>query len=223
MPTQKQELIIQPPNFQVVEFEIQGTAPYVANRFSKLERLMAAQEAGPTARSKSKKAREPRDFDGDFQQSVHISDEGWHGIPAPAFRNALISACRVAGFAMTRAKLAIFPIADGFDHQDGTPLIKIRSGKPQKHITRVKNVDGSLDIRARAMFLSWKCLVKIRFDGDQFTTTDLTNLMERAGLQVGIGEGRPDSPKSAGMGWGTFTTQREKGEKNVKGKFKKRT
>jgi hypothetical protein len=32
----------------------------------------------------------------------------------------------------------------------------------------------------------------------------VTNLMQRVGLQVGIGEGRPDSRESAGLGWGTF-------------------
>jgi hypothetical protein len=30
------------------------------------------------------------------------------------------------------------------------------------------------------------------------------NLMLRAGQQVGIGEGRPDSPNSNGLGWGRF-------------------
>ena len=34
--------------------------------------------------------------------------------------------------------------------------------------------------------------------------TDVTNLMQRVGMQVGIGEGRPDSRDSAGLGWGTF-------------------
>lgn len=33
----------------------------------------------------------------------------------------------------------------------------------------------------------------------------MVNLLSRAGLQVGIGEGRPDSKKSAGMGYGLFT------------------
>jgi hypothetical protein len=35
--------------------------------------------------------------------------------------------------------------------------------------------------------------------------TDVTNLMQRVGQQVGIGEGRNDSKMSAGMGWGCFT------------------
>jgi hypothetical protein len=37
-----------------------------------------------------------------------------------------------------------------------------------------------------------------------FSLDDISNLLMRVGLQVGLGEGRPDSKKSAGMGWGTF-------------------
>jgi hypothetical protein len=44
----------------------------------------------------------------------------------------------------------------------------------------------------------------VRFDADQFTLRDIANLLLRAGMQVGVGEGRPDSKKSCGMGWGTF-------------------
>jgi hypothetical protein len=50
----------------------------------------------------------------------------------------------------------------------------------------------------------WEATVRIRFDADLFTITDVANLLRRAGLQVGVGEGRPDSKKSAGMGWGIF-------------------
>jgi hypothetical protein len=46
--------------------------------------------------------------------------------------------------------------------------------------------------------------VRVQYDADQFTATDAANLMTRVGAQVGIGEGRPDSKMSAGMGWGTF-------------------
>jgi hypothetical protein len=34
--------------------------------------------------------------------------------------------------------------------------------------------------------------------------TDVVNLISRVGLQVGIGEGRPDSKQSAGLGYGLF-------------------
>lgn len=204
-----QQLVIKAPNLQIVEFEVRGTAPYVQHRFWKKAEMMATQEAGSTTQSRSRKARAPRDFENDYQQSMHVSTHGWVGIPAPAFRNALISSCRVAGFVMTRAKLSVFVLPDGFDAEDGTPLVKITRGQPQKHIGYARNSDGSVDLRARAMFAEWGCTLRVRYDGDQFTSTDVANLVERAGLQVGIGEGRPDSPKSAGMGWGTFTTGKE--------------
>jgi hypothetical protein len=205
---ERTELVIKAPNLQIVEFQIRGTAPYVQHRFWKKAQMMATQEAGSTNQSKSRKARAPRDFKADYEQSKHVSTNGWPGIPAPAFRNALISACRVAGFVMTRAKLSVFVLPDGFD-ADGTPLVKIAKGKAQMHTGYAKNADGSVDIRARAMFPEWQCVVRVRYDGDQFTSTDVANLMERAGMQVGVGEGRPDSPKSAGMGWGTFTAGKD--------------
>ena len=204
-----QTLVIKAPNLQIVEFEVSGTAPYVQHRFWKKAELMASHQEGSTKQSKSRKARAPRDFDHEYEQAKHISEEGWHGIPAPAFRNALISACRVAGFVMTRAKLSVFVLPDGFDREDGTPLVKITEGEPRQNIGYVRNDNGGVDLRARAMFDKWKALVRIRYDGDQFNAVDVANLMERAGMQVGVGEGRPDSPDSAGLGWGTFTTGRE--------------
>lgn len=203
------ELVIKAPNLQIVEFQVRGTAPYVSHRFWKKAQMMETQEAGSTNQSKSRKARAPRDFQHDYEQSKHISTDGWCGIPAPAFRNALISSCRVAGFVMTRAKLSVFVLPDGFDKEDGTPLVKITKGDPIMHTAYAKNADGSVDIRSRAMWAEWACVLRVRYDGDQFTSTDVANLVERAGMQVGVGEGRPDSPKSAGMGWGTFTTSKE--------------
>jgi len=50
----------------------------------------------------------------------------------------------------------------------------------------------------------WEAQVRVRYDADQFTLEDLANLLARVGVQVGLGEGRPDSKSSAGMGWGTF-------------------
>lgn len=201
-------LVIKAPNLQIVQFDVRGTAPYLQQRFWKKAEMMRTQEAGSTNQSKSRKARPPRDFEHDYQQSMHFSTEGWNGIPAPAFRNALISACRVAGFQMTRAKLSVFVLPDGFDREEGTPLIRI-IGKPQKHIAPTRNSDGSMDLRSRALFPEWKCTVRVRYDGDQFTATDVANLIERAGMQVGIGEGRHDSRDSAGLGLGTFTTSKE--------------
>ena len=142
---------------------------------------------------------------------MYKSKEGWHGIPAPAFRNAAVSACKICGFHMTKAKLSLFVEADGFDAQDGTPLVKITEGEPIKHEATVRLATGVCSLAIRPMWREgWKAKVRIRFDADQFTLSDVSNLMMRVGLQVGVGEGRPDSKKSCGMGWGVFELSNKK-------------
>src|SRR5262245_20261452 len=108
-------LAITPPNMAVVKLLIRGTAPYVSNRFSKRagNTMREAQVAGSQA--KKGKKREPKDFDACYEESKHISRDGWCGIPAPGFRTAMVDACRLVGFKMTHAKLGVFVVADGYD------------------------------------------------------------------------------------------------------------
>jgi hypothetical protein len=73
-----------------------------------------------------------------------------------------------------------------------------------------------MDIRIRPRFREWRCTVQVVFDNDQFSHTDIANLLARAGLQVGVGEGRPDSRNSAGMGWGIFTIEGKKTDRSQK-------
>lgn len=207
-----QSLTIAPPNFQIAVFEIVGDAPYCQNKFSAKAKAMMkeAQEAGSVGRSKKK--RDGKDFEAAYLGAMHLSKEGWWGIPAPSFRNAMISACRTVGFKMTIAKLSVFVLADGFDADDGTPLVRITHGEPHEHEGLVRLATGVADIRIRPMWEpGWRAKVRVRFDGDQFTAQDVAHLMMRVGMQVGVGEGRPDSKNSAGMGWGTFELAQEEG------------
>jgi hypothetical protein len=188
---------------RVTSFTLDGTAPYMQLRFSEkaMHKMQATQEAGTQARSK--KTRDARDFAEDYRQAMHLFADGRHGIPAAAFRNAMISACRVVGFKMTMAKLSIFVQADGEDVVDGTPLIEIY-GTPEQTILPVRNATGVADLRVRPMWRQWHVQLTIGWDEGQFSLTDIANLLERAGEQVGIGEGRPDSRNSAGLDYGKF-------------------
>jgi hypothetical protein len=201
--TTTENVAITAPKIHTAEFRIVGTAPYVQLRFSEkaMNAMREKMEAGSQATKK--KAKAARDFDEDFRQALHVSDEGWPGIPASAFRNAMISACRLVGFKMTLAKLSVFVLPDGFDKVDGVPLIKIE-GDPEPHIMHARNATGVCDLRVRAKYWPWSAMVRVQYDADQFSASDAANLMLRVGTQVGIGEGRPDSKMSAGMGWGTF-------------------
>jgi hypothetical protein len=200
-------LVVKKLNILTVQIPIVGTAPYVQNKFSAKgrEQYRKTQEAGQQA--KSKKQREPKDFQATYEAAIHWAqdDKGkkWMGLPAPAIRKAMIDACRLIGYHMTTAKMSVFVVADGVDIDDGTPLVKIE-GKPERVEHVVRNETGTIDIRWRPMWREWTALLTLRFDADQFSVEDVHNLLRRAGVQVGIGEGRPFSKKSAGMGWGTF-------------------
>jgi hypothetical protein len=54
------------------------------------------------------------------------------------------------------------------------------------------------------MYREWEAVLRIRYDAGILTADQLVNLISRVGVQVGIGEGRPDSKESAGLGFGLF-------------------
>ncbi len=200
-----QSVVIRPPNFKVATFEIEGDAPLVVHRFSaKAAKAIEDKMTGgkPAASKKNREAVVPEDV---FNEARYRSKEGWDGFHAGAIRSAMISACRLVGFKMTLAKLSVFVIADGWDATEPQiPLIRILGCDPvmQKDVPRVET--GQPYVTWRPAYHGWKAKIKIRWDADQFTLADVTNLLARVGAQVGICEGRPDSKNSAGCGWGTF-------------------
>jgi hypothetical protein len=202
--TEKDVVRISPPNFQWIKLTLEGTAPLMQARFSAkaMQAMMSKMAAGSTAKKGGKRA--ARDFDDDFKQAMHISTDGWIGVPAAALRNACIDVCRMVGFKMTHARMSIFIEADGNDQVDGQPLVKLDAGKPERTEMATRNATGVADIRIRPMWRKWKLHIIVRFDADQFTSSDVVNLISRAGEQCGIGEGRPYSKMSNGMGYGTF-------------------
>lgn len=203
---------IKAPNIQNAEVWILGRSPLVIHKFSRKAReaIRAKQEAGSLANKGKRK--ESKDFKACFEEARHRSLEGWDGVPASAFRCACISACRLVGFKMSLAKLSLFIEADGWDADEGTPLVKIIGGEPRmlESMVRIGGIQKTVDIAVRPQWLEWGCRLRVRFDGDQFSASDVANLISRAGAQVGICEGRPDSTSSAGMGWGTFEISDEK-------------
>jgi hypothetical protein len=201
---EQKSLTISAPNFKRATFELIGSAPLVIHRMSEKYRNDQRAKISTGKPAGSKKTREPQDPKAICEAARYVSKEGWDGIHAGAFRNALISACRLVGFKMTLAKLSLFVEQDGWDAKEPQiPLVRIYG----KHILQedvVRMADGTPNLSFRPAYHEWKIKLNIRWDADQFTLADVANLLSRVGLQVGIGEGRPDSKNSAGMGWGLF-------------------
>ena len=206
----KRSVSIAPPRFGHATFKIIGTEPLVIHRFSaKTKREMQLKaETGKAA--SSRKNREPKDTQKTFEEARYRHADGWDGFHAGAMRNAMISACRLVGFKMTLAKLSIFIEADGRDAlEPQIPLIKIH-GKATLQTDMARVETGQPYVTVRSAYHDWSADVRIRWDLDQFTIEDITNLIARVGMQVGLGEGRPDSKNSAGMGWGLFQIEQTK-------------
>lgn len=198
------DIIIDAPKLQTLSVRIRGTAPYVQNKFSqKARQAMIDKHIAGSVAQKGKK-REPKNFQKMYDGALHVGRDGTLGMPAPAFRAALISACRLVGFKMTLAKLSVFVLHDTVDKDDATPLVRITKGEPRvlESVTRLAN--GQPDVIWRPCWDEWEAVLRIVYDADQFSATDITNLLMRVGQQVGIGCGRPDSRTSTGQGWGTF-------------------
>jgi hypothetical protein len=206
----QQTVQIKAPNFGIAEFLIRGVAPLVIHRFSAKTKLEMKNKMEEGKSASSKKNRTPKKTDDLYQEARYISTDGWDGFHAGSIRNALISACRLVNFKMTLAKLSIFIEPDGYDAQEPQiPLIRIH-GKSEKLESICRVETGQPYVAVRSIFHKWECKVKIRFDADQFTLSDVTNLLSRVGQQVGLCEGRPDSKNSAGMGWGLFSIVNKK-------------
>lgn len=206
---------IKAPDLRIATFTITGIAPLVIHRFSAKikQQLKRKMEEGKSAASK--KNREAKNSDDSFNEARYTAKEGWDGFHASAIRNALISSCRLVGYKMTLAKLSLFVVEDGRDAvEPQIPLVRI-IGKPQKQEDMARVETGQVYVTTRACYFPWSAEVRIRFDHDQFSLQDVTNLLMRVGLQVGIGEGRPDSKNSAGMGWGLFELQAKASEESA--------
>ncbi len=199
---------ISAPNLKTVAFRIIGTSPYVQCRFGQnaIQEMKRKQEAGSVEKKSVK--RKPKDFqacylDAQYQPAGLRWSNG--AIPATAFKAAMVAACRLVDFKMTDAKQCIYVECDGYDCTNMIPLVKITKGKPHYFEQPLTCANGSPDIRARPMWdPGWECIVRITYDADRFTLQDVSNLLMRAGKQVGIGEGRMASRHCVGLGWGAF-------------------
>jgi hypothetical protein len=199
----QEHVTVTPPKFQRASVSIKGTSPYVQHKFSEKARKIMEDRMIEGSRGKNvRRAKPPRKFLEEYEAAMHRSAAGEYGIPAPGFRSALISACRLVGFSRPMARLSIFVESDYLDAESGMPLVRL-AGEPRIFPAPVR-IGQTTSTVWRPMWEEWSCILRVRWDADQFLPQDVINLIARAGGQVGVGEGRPDSKNSDGLGYGLF-------------------
>jgi hypothetical protein len=183
------EIVIPKPEIATITIGLVGTSPLIMHAWSeKAKRMLLERQMGLPVPKK-----QPKDPDEDYNGARYISSEGWDGIPATAFKAAMVGACRqVDSLNMTQAKRLFFVEAD----DPGAGLVRIY-GEPEQRQDMVRLETGVADIRFRPQYWPWRCAVTVRFLSSIIKAEQVINLLMLAGLTEGVGEWRPSAPKSA--------------------------
>jgi hypothetical protein len=188
MATQKVGVAIHLPKFDLREAEITlvGDSPLISHRWDDKARQMMLAKQQKLARQ----AKEAKDPQRDFEESLYRLPDGGYGFPANAFKAAAVSACRFSdGIKMTEAR--------GAFHIDGE-LVRIE-GEPTPREDMVRIGMGTADIRYRAEFKEWRTTFTIRYNAAALSLEQIVHLFNLAGFGVGVGEWRPERDGSYGL------------------------
>lgn len=179
----------------VLEVPIRGTAPLIVNRWSEKAKQMMLDKQQTSARTK----KEPKNPEALFEASRYRLSDGRDGIPAVAFKGAIVGAARLFdGITLVSLKTLVSVIGEGPDQ-----LVPIDYGEVTMREDTPRNANGIADLRYRAQFWPWSATLHIRTLVGQFDTESLLALVDAAGVG-GVGEWRPSAPKSATGTYGTF-------------------
>lgn len=176
------------------EVPIVGLTPLIPHRWS--DKAKALMPGHPHKGTELKKGvRQPEE---EAEACLYRLDDGRLGMPATAFKAALVGACRFFEKpSMTEAKLMLFVEGEGQEQ-----LVPIEGGLTLREDTP-RNSNGGADLRYRYAIFPWRAALAIRFIATSVTEQTVYTLADAAG-RVGVGDWRPSSPKSSTGTFGTF-------------------
>jgi len=184
---------------KTVEIDIIGTQPLIVHNWSQKAKMeMADKQSG----SKIKKSREARDPLAEFESSRYRLDDGRDGMPATAFKSAIVGAARLfEGVTLVQLKQALY--IHGEVTADGSSLVPIVSDGPSMRTDMVRVGMGTADLRYRAQYWPWSAILTVTFQTDVVDLDSVVALVEAGGFG-GVGEWRPSTPKGLTGMYGTW-------------------
>jgi|TARA_R110001599_G_scaffold224080_2_gene423242 hypothetical protein len=179
--------IIAAPKIRELHLKVTGHSGLICHHFSdksrkQIEDVQAKVAKGP------KEARDPQ---AEYEGAFYKLEGGGYGFPCSGFKKSAIRAAKMLdGVNMTDARQMFFVEADDRD-TTGVDCVRIE-GTPEMRTDTVRLSKGVADLRYRPEFRDWSCTLKISYDEDLISGSQLVNLFSRAGLQVGVGDWRPE-------------------------------
>jgi hypothetical protein len=173
-----------------VQVVIKGVTPIIPHRWSeKAKRSMPGHVLNQGPKQK-KGAREPAI---EAEAATYRLGDGSLGMPAVAFKAAMVAACRFFDApSMVEARLIFWVKGEGAEY--GDQLVRIQ-GTPVLREDVARNSNGSSDLRYRNMITEWSATLTIGFLESSITRESIVALVD-AGGRCGVGDWRPDSKKS---------------------------
>jgi len=173
-------------NIQQLQVTLIGDAPLICHAWS----VKAKKQMLDKQMKRAKTAKEAKDPEQDFKDSLYPYPGGGYGFPVVAFKAAAVDACsHVEGVTKVEAR--------GAFHINGE-LAKIE-GMPTPREDMVRVGMGTADIRYRGEFKEWRTTLTIRFNANVLSAEQIVNLFNTAGFAIGVGEWRPQRDGSYGL------------------------
>ena len=181
---------------QILEVPIVGITPVIPHKWSeKALRMMREKQSGSKARTKH----DPKNPQEEAEGSLYRLPDGRPGMPATAFKAAMIGAVRLfSGITMVSLKAAVFVKGDGPDQ-----LVPIEGDMAIREDTP-RNATGVADLRYRYAFWPWSTTLEVEYLTALIDADSIVALVDAAG-NGGVGDWRPSAPKSATGTFGRFT------------------
>jgi hypothetical protein len=172
-----------------------GTSPLIPHKWSeKSLRMMRDKQQGGAVRDR----REAKIAEAEAEGCQYYLSDGTPGMPATAFKAAIIGACRLfQGLTMVIAKQAIFVVGEGVDQ-----LVRIEGERTLREDTP-RNATGVADLRYRYAYYPWRASLLVRYLPSVIDPGSIGTLVDAAG-NGGVGDWRPSAPKSATGTFGCF-------------------
>lgn len=185
------------PAIKYASFWIVGDTPLITHAWSEKAKKEMLGKQIKVVRA----AREARDPEGDFQNSLYEMRPGEYGFPVTGVKNALLSVShKDRGIARTAVMSALFlrhemvrlrpAVTDAICD---LPLIRIWSGPPLMREDMVKIGQGlnkTASLAYRGQFFPWAMRIDAKFNPEILTPDALAFLVTESGMSCGLGEWR---------------------------------
>lgn len=174
---------LKPIAYHQVELTLKGTSPLIQHRFpEKARKQIRDKKLG-----KKTKERGILDAEKEYQEAMHLTENGEYGIPVTAIKASMINAAhKDIGIEKTLVKKSIYIPCD-----DANDVIPIQCEEPIMREDWVRVGTGT-DLRYRPEFRKWSCNVTIIYNSDNLQPTDIVRLLNLAGFGAGLLENRPE-------------------------------